>query len=157
MIECPREQDVVDAVATGRWPERADDELRDHVASCAICRDVAVVAHAMRADYDWTRRGAQVPPAGRVWWRAEMRARQEGARRAAQPIAAAIGLAAACAVGLLGALLQFAWPLVSQALTGVAAVTAYLFVPPVVLSLAVVLGVCVLVTPLALYLLLSDN
>ena len=85
--ECARETDVVDAVTSGRWPERADAGLRAHVAGCAICADVAEVARALQDDHDAAWRDARVPSAGRVWWRAEMRARQEAARKAAQPMA----------------------------------------------------------------------
>src|SRR2546427_8354011 len=107
ILECNREHDVLDAVASGRWPERVDEELRRHAASCAICSDVASVAAALQDDRDAAWRDARLPPAGRVWWRAEMRARHEAAVKAAQPIAAAIGLAAASAVGLMFAFLQF--------------------------------------------------
>ena len=43
-IECPRETDVLDAVASARWPHRVPRELADHVSACAICTDVVTVA-----------------------------------------------------------------------------------------------------------------
>ena len=67
-IECPRESDVLDALASSRWPHRVDAELSNHVASCAICRDVITVASRRgrvslyaRAD-DGTPRGAVFIP-----------------------------------------------------------------------------------------------
>ena len=49
-IECSREQDVLDAITTGRWPGRCDAELRDHVEFCGICQDVAAVFSAISAE-----------------------------------------------------------------------------------------------------------
>ena len=40
-FECPHESDVLTAVYTRRWPDRADETLRAHVATCEICRDLA--------------------------------------------------------------------------------------------------------------------
>ena len=45
-VDCGREDDVLDALTSGRWPDRADDELRSHVATCAICADV--IARSVR-------------------------------------------------------------------------------------------------------------
>ena len=157
VLDCDRENDVLDAVASGRWPERVDDELRGHVASCAICSDVASVAAALQDEREAAWRDARLPPAGRVWWRAEMRARHEAALTAAQPIAAAIGLACACAVGLMFAFLQVTWPRLWQSLGVFANVKDYLLIPSFALSLAAVLGVCLIVSPLVLFLLFSDE
>ena len=42
-IECSRELEILDAVASGRWPNRADAELRAHASTCSICADVALM------------------------------------------------------------------------------------------------------------------
>jgi hypothetical protein len=94
-IECEFEADVLSAVWSAVW----NDDLRAHVAICAICSDVAVVAAAIDA------MGAipVIPDSGRVWWLAQMRARREATRAAGRPITAIQVIALACAVGLLGA------------------------------------------------------
>jgi hypothetical protein len=46
---------------------------------------------------------AALPDSGRVWWRAQMRARREAAQTAGRPITAAQVIAFACAMGLFGA------------------------------------------------------
>lgn len=99
--ECTREADVLDAIASHRWPDRAADELRAHVASCEVCADVAAVASAMSVDYDAALSEAvALPPAHLVWLRAQARARAAAAREAARPIAVmqALGLASAAGV-----------------------------------------------------------
>ena len=84
--ECPHAQDVLDAVATGRWPDRVDAELRDHATHCADCRDAAEFAPLFFADRDAAWQEADVPSASSVWWRAQLRARREASERAARPI-----------------------------------------------------------------------
>jgi hypothetical protein len=100
-VECEFEADVLAAVLQSRWPERADAELRDHAAGCAICRDVAAIAGAFDQARDEMRPLAVVPGSGRVWFLAQMRARREAERAAARPMAVAQIVAAACAAGLL--------------------------------------------------------
>ena len=106
MCECDREQDVLDAIAAGRWPERCDDELRTHVRSCAICSDLADIAVAVADDREaaWSER--DIPSAGIVWWRAQLRAREEAARAAGRPVAFIQGVAASVAVWLLVSLVK---------------------------------------------------
>jgi len=101
--ECGFEAEVLAAVVEGRWPERADAELRSHVAACPICSAAAAVAAALDADREALRADASVPDAGRVWWRAQLRARREAAKMAGRPITAAQVLALASAAGLAGA------------------------------------------------------
>jgi hypothetical protein len=102
-VECEFEAEVLAAVVEGRWPERADRELRAHAEACGICADVAAVAAAMDADRDDLRTAAALPDAGRVWWKAQLRARREAAKVAGRPITAAQVLALASAAGLGGA------------------------------------------------------
>ena len=85
-LQCPFEQELLDAVAVRRWPERADAALREHVAACTLCSDVAEIAGAFFEDRDCARAEAVVPASSAVWWRAQIRAREEAARIAARPL-----------------------------------------------------------------------
>jgi hypothetical protein len=85
-VDCCREEDVLDALSSGRWPDRADEELRTHVAACAICADVVAVASAVLEVRDSEPADMRIPSSAVMWWRAQMRARQEAAREAARPI-----------------------------------------------------------------------
>ena len=84
--ECIREQEVVEAAATGRWPERVDEDLRAHVSACAICADVAEIAPLFVAERDAAWEEADLPPASAVFWRAQLRVRREAAEQAARPM-----------------------------------------------------------------------
>lgn len=98
-FQCEHEQDLLDAIAARRWPARADATLRAHVESCRSCLDVAAVAMAFLDDRDQPA-DAAVPHASVVWWKAQIRARDEATRLAARPfllvqIVATISAAAA--------------------------------------------------------------
>lgn len=101
-VDCRYEADVVDAIRASRWPAKADADLRAHVETCAICRDVADVAALVLAASDAPagRDQAALPEAGAVWLRAQWRARAEAERTATHPITAAqaVGIAGGAAV-----------------------------------------------------------
>jgi len=105
--ECPREADVIDAIAAHRWPDRADHDLRAHVASCEVCADVAEVASAMTVGYDAALSEVMLPPAHLVWLRAQGRARAAAAREAARPIAVMQALGLASAAGVMSLAIGF--------------------------------------------------
>jgi len=157
-MECAREQDVVDAVTSGRWPERVDAALRAHVAGCAICADVAEVARALQEDHEAAWRDARIPSSARVWWRAEMRARQEAARQAARPMAVAQAAAAACGGGVLIAFVMLFWPALRGLFTALDASTlASLSGNLPVLGLVLAIGSILLIAPIAIYFVFSDR
>ena len=61
----------------------------------------AIVADAIAAEASTARREAAPPSSAIVWWRAQMRARQEAARAVERPLTIAHGVAIACGIGLL--------------------------------------------------------
>ena len=155
--ECPYERDVVDAVTTDGWRGGPRADLVAHVAACEVCRDVVVVARAVRGDYDRAAAEARVPPAGLVWWRAQLRARREGAETAGRPITYVQVFAGSVAAGLLFMLGGLLWPWL-RASVGVIdsfASLAELGRPWVPFALAV--GGWLILAPLLLVLALSDD
>lgn len=155
MIECQREAEVLDALASARWPSRVDAELTSHVSSCAICQDVIAVAKAMREDHDSAYQEANVPSSGQMWWRSEMRARQDAVREAGRPVAVAQGVAAVLALAIAGVAVWFAWPTVRDFF--VPAASAAQTMSPMVLPLLVAMGALLVVAPVALYVVLSEK
>jgi hypothetical protein len=164
-FECPREHEVFDAVALGRWPG-VDGDLAAHVAGCAICRDLADVAGALHDDGAAAMREAQPPGAAAVWWRATIRARADAARTAMKPIGVLQGIAGACVAGATAALATIGWQsvdgadrigaLVSRFATDQGAATSG-FTVAHVFVLVVGLAACLVLAPVALYLTLAGN
>ena len=164
--ECPREQDVVEAVMSGNWP----DGLRSHADRCPVCADLAMVAVLLHGEGDEAWREARVPTSGQVWWRATLRARAEAAAAAARPITMVQGLAGACAAGVSMALITLAWPSsVQPLLNGIIATVSRegQRIGAVALSattmqqalwpVALVIGAALILTPFVLYLMLSED
>jgi hypothetical protein len=83
---CAREEDVLDALASNRWPSRSDEELRRHVERCASCSDLLLVARALLDAADDEADASPNRAASLVWWRSQLRAREEGARAAVRPL-----------------------------------------------------------------------
>jgi hypothetical protein len=168
-IECPREQDVLDAVSAGRWPGKCPGELAAHVASCDICRDVAAGFAALAEERDAAWEEAPVPPPSLVWWRAQIRAREEAARAAARPIAVAQALAAACLVASAFVLVPFALPSIAMIASAGSALAAWLtpradavsgafaLVTGVALPILPFVVVSIVIAPILLYYALTED
>jgi hypothetical protein len=168
MTACPREPDVLDALAAERWPDRADEALRSHVAACSLCTDLIEVVRPILAERDYaaTEEDARIPSSAAMWWRAQLRARREAAREAARPITVAqiIGLTTAVALGtsVLAALTPWlhAWlpsiPDVSQFELPRLHVAAQLLAQGWLLP-ALIVGVWLILTPLAIYFAVADD
>ncbi|MEO8074952.1 MAG: hypothetical protein ABI818_01405 [Acidobacteriota bacterium] len=166
--ECPREQELLEALAGGRWPDGAVTELEMHAGRCDSCTELLTVALPLLREHELAERHARIPSSGVVWWRAQMRARREAVDAATRPIAWTQGLALACAAGLAAGVATFAE-------TGVRAwlgwgVTALAALDPRTIDLArlqalapagtlplVALGLLVVVAPMAIYLAVADE
>ena len=101
MTMCDREQELLAALRSGNWTP----ELRAHFAACESCAETAITAdflHQAAATAD-----PHVPPAGLVWWKAQLRARRDIAHAAARPLV--IAERAAAIVAMLGAIGAMAW------------------------------------------------
>jgi hypothetical protein len=112
-------------------------------------------------------RDAHLPPSGVVWWRAQLRAREDAARAAARPLAFIHGVAASVAVWLVVALVRAvppaylstwrAWvagliPDITFRMPDVASVTG-----AVPLSLLLLLAAWLLLAPVAIYFAVVDE
>lgn len=110
LVECAREQEVLDALAADAGREAWSDDLRGHVDACALCSDIVAVALPLLQEHHAAVEGAQPPSSGIVWWRATMRARQEAAQAATRPITVVQGAAVISGVALFMMLLSATAP-----------------------------------------------
>jgi predicted anti-sigma-YlaC factor YlaD len=158
---CGREAETTAAAWTGAFAP----DLAAHLGQCEDCREIAALAQALRDDRSAACTAARPPSAGAVWWRAQRRAREEAARRAARPIAFVHGIALGCGVAAVVAILglgfgglraflpswpAFAWP----ALPSGSAVALLGTLPTGVL---VVLAATLLLAPVAVYLAVAEK
>jgi hypothetical protein len=168
-FDCGREEDVLDALTSGRWPERVDRELLAHVANCSICTDVVDVASAVLEVRANEPAEARIPSSAVMWWRAQMRACQEAAREAARPITVAQVIASVAAIVLMIVALWALSPWLMDSLGGwLAAVTgddgfdvAAMQAPRLMtggwIVPALMIGVWLVLAPVAIYFAMADD
>jgi hypothetical protein len=149
-MECLREQEILEAVNYGRYSE----ELKAHASQCAVCSDVVQVATVLREDLEGGLAYVRVPSAGLVWWRAEIRSRQDAMRTASRPITWVQAFGGACTAGVGIALLSRAWPWLKHAITQIDISTLSFAQWSLLLAAALAL---LIIGPLAMYLVLSDE
>ncbi|HEV7239344.1 MAG TPA: hypothetical protein VGQ36_08900 [Thermoanaerobaculia bacterium] len=70
---CSREDELLDALTRGF----VGAELGAHAATCASCGELRLVAGALLEDRSEAMANAAVPSAGTMWWRMQLRQRQE--------------------------------------------------------------------------------
>lgn len=134
MSDCSFESDLLDALASHRWPAKAGEELRAHVASCEDCHSLAVTAQALMSEHDAAYAEARVPPSAAVWHRAQLRAREEALRTATRPIAFVQGVAFAFGVALALGAAAWGLPLLASLLPDVAPLVAWFRAPALALE-----------------------
>jgi hypothetical protein len=115
---------------------------------CPQCGPLVILAEQIRREFEETRHRARVPTPEIVWWRAQMRAREEAARKAARPILFTQALAIAALIGLLVSVAgrmtlgAIRWPALD--VFGVSQTSA-------LLPVAIVAGCWLVLAPIALY------
>ena len=168
--ECPREAELLESLLAA-WPDGCPDALRGHVEECASCGTLLEAVRALREDHLASIRDAPVPSSAVMWWRLQLRARREATARALRPIAAVQALTLACAVGVLAAVIGLVVPEAarvaawmgalgnSAAAAGTASLpsTAAQLLSPGGIALGLAGALFLIITPVAIYLALSDR
>jgi len=98
---CSKQSDVAAMLTRGHWPNACPPELRMHMATCRSCTDLVRVTQAFQQSRAAATAQAQLPPPGVLWWRAQLRRRNEALRRVSKPLFGAYVFA--LAITLLGA------------------------------------------------------
>ena len=161
---CPSEDAVLAAALD--VSRAMPDDLVAHLEGCDGCRDLHTIASTLHDDHAVALAEAHVPSAGQVWWRAELRARQEATALAARPITVATGIAAAAVIGLLASLTGvLAWwvqdsPIKSTAMEAVASLlvgSAWGEFTGLRLGIWFCAGAMLIATPVLLYVALREE
>ena len=87
--QCEHEQEVIEALRSGRWAGAWGQEIRMHAAACPVCSEVALVAEALGLESKRQYDEAPLPSPGLIWWKSQLALRRAAEERAAQPIALA--------------------------------------------------------------------
>lgn len=85
---CPREKEVKELVERGQWPAvlATTPELRAHVDGCLSCKELVLVSTAFQCARAEAGGAAKLGSPGVLWWRAQLRRRNEAVKRISRPI-----------------------------------------------------------------------
>jgi len=86
LVSCPCEKEIRELVERGQWPLASPPELRTHAAQCRSCGDLVLVASAFQRARTTTIAAAKPASAGAIWWRAQLRSRQQAFQRIQRPL-----------------------------------------------------------------------
>jgi hypothetical protein len=89
MKPCPHEAEVQAILRQGHWPEASDPEFRKHVQTCRACSEQLLVLHAFHSARAQAMQAARVDHPNLLWWRAQLRRRNEALQRVGRPITTA--------------------------------------------------------------------
>jgi hypothetical protein len=106
MKSCPHEAEVQAALRSGHWPEACDPDLRQHVETCSSCGEQLLVVHTFRTARAQAMETARLDHPGLLWWRAQLRRRNDALERAGKPITTAHIFAFCIGLFAVAALLQ---------------------------------------------------
>ncbi|NWF83138.1 MAG: hypothetical protein HXY18_04835 [Bryobacteraceae bacterium] len=109
---CERESEAVAARLKGEWPA----ELKAHVAQCLHCQDALLVAALLTETAEKER--VEVPAAGLVWFKSQLRLKREAVERAERPLV--WGQRAAAVIAGAGVVWAASWAMDTSASLAVA-------------------------------------
>jgi predicted anti-sigma-YlaC factor YlaD len=125
---CPREDELLDALGAGFVGE----ELESHIATCAACGELRLVAGALLGERVQAVTEAALPSSGTMLWRMQMRRRQEAQSAARRSLLIGQAVTLAAAVALVFALLG--GTLAGEAVNVIASIKLS---PPLLLAVAI--------------------
>jgi hypothetical protein len=106
MKPCPREAETQAVLRHGHWPDACEPELRQHVATCDRCSSRLIVLETFQAARTESMQIAHLGHPGLLWWRAQLRRRNEALERVSKPAMTgqifALCISILTAVALLG-------------------------------------------------------
>jgi hypothetical protein len=83
---CPREKELKQALDGGYWPQACPEELRAHVAGCRACSERVLLTEGFRQARAASMSAARTGSPGLLWWRAQLRRRNEAVERIGRPL-----------------------------------------------------------------------
>jgi hypothetical protein len=100
---CTREKEVAELLDRGQWPQASPEELRAHAGACRSCSELILTKQAFRQARAAAMSMPTLPSPSALWWRAQLRKRNEAIERINRPILGAqifaLAIVALAAVG----------------------------------------------------------
>jgi len=83
---CSQEKEIRRLIDAGAWPQGSMPELQAHAKSCRSCAELIRVRQAFRDARSEAVRQARLQSPGLLWWRAQLRRRNEAVARIGRPL-----------------------------------------------------------------------
>jgi hypothetical protein len=83
---CSFENELMQALKDGHWPQGCGEELRAHVNGCNACSDLVLVMETFQQARNETELAALQGSPSLLWWRAQLRRRYAAEERVSRPI-----------------------------------------------------------------------
>ena len=83
---CARENELMELLRQGHWPEACPADLRTHVQECRACADLVLVTTSLTEERRQAMPMARLEAPGALWWRAQLRRRNAAIEKMARPI-----------------------------------------------------------------------
>jgi hypothetical protein len=83
---CSREKEVAALLARGHWPLACTSELRAHLIACRSCAELVLLTQAFQSARASAAAQPNLPSPSQLWWRAQLRRRNEAVERIGKPI-----------------------------------------------------------------------
>lgn len=84
---CSSEKELEGTLRQGRWPYACDPDLRAHVDGCRDCQELVLVTQALQKAKSPGEELAPLRSSGLLWWRAQLRRRNEAIQTVTEPLA----------------------------------------------------------------------
>jgi len=81
MRACAHQPDVKAMLLQGHWPHACDPDLSKHIQTCPKCKQQVLLATAFQSDRARTIQAAPIQHPGLIWWRAQLRRREQAFRQ----------------------------------------------------------------------------
>jgi hypothetical protein len=85
VLKCSRQDEVRELLRQGHWPEASAAEVRGHVEGCRECGELVRLTVGFRAVREASLQQAQLMAPGLIWWRAQLRRRQQAMEQVSRP------------------------------------------------------------------------
>jgi hypothetical protein len=89
MSTCLRQPEVNTMLLQGHWPQACEPELRNHIQTCAHCRQQVLLAQTFQSARNHAIQTATIPHPGLLWWRAQLLRRNQALRQVGRPVTTA--------------------------------------------------------------------
>jgi len=83
---CIHEKELASLLALGHYPNACSQDLLAHVEACRSCTELALVTRAFQNARAQSAAVANLASPGLLWWRAQLRRRNQAVERVGKPI-----------------------------------------------------------------------